>query len=457
MKKKPNVLFVFGDQWRGQAVGYNGDPNVLTPNIDALHAESLNLVDATSGCPVCSPYRASFLSGLSPLNNGVFVNDVSLSRNSTSIGREFKNAGYNTAYVGKWHVDGRGRSAYIPPERRQGFDYWKALECTHAYQESYYYSENSRTKSMWNGYDAYAQTKDAIRYIDEYDDERPFFMVLSWGPPHAPYDLAPFETRRLYDPDRIRLRENVPESMGHPARELLAGYYAHCTALDECVGGLLDSLERNGIAENTILVFTSDHGDMLGSQGMWKKQLPFEESIRVPFLLRFPERFGRAGTRVEGVFIDAVDMMPTLLSIAGILPPAGIDGADLSPEFVGDSSARSENFALLACYHAFGQWRSNRDGGPLGYSGREYRGLRTRRYTYVRDLKGPWLLFDNEADPFQMRNLVSEPDGSNVVVDLENQLQTELSRRHDSFRPGMDYVGEWNYQVDSDGTVPWSW
>lgn len=455
--KKPNVVFVFGDQWRGQAVGYAGNPNVLTPNIDALANESLSLKDATSACPVCSPYRASLLTGMRPLHHGVFVNDVPLEQGRTSIAREFTRAGYNTAYIGKWHVDGHGRSAYIPPERRQGFGYWKVLECTHTYEESYYYEGNSREKRLWDGYDAYAQTEDAIRYIESYDESEPFFLVLSWGPPHAPYDLAPFETRRLYDPDQIVLRENVPESMRHPARELLAGYYAHCTALDNCIGGLSRAIRDNGIEDNTIFVFTSDHGDMLGSQGMWKKQVPFDESIRVPFLLRYPDRFGRERRDVEGVFIDAPDIMPTLLSLAGISPPTEIDGRDLMQAFSDPGHSNPADQSVLACYHAFGQWRSGKDGGANGYTGREYRGIRNRRFTYVRDLDGPWLLFDNLEDPYQLQNRISDAAYQGTVVELDARLQSELDARDDQFRPGFDYVDDWGYKVDAEGTVPWSW
>ncbi len=131
--KQPNIVFVFGDQWRAQATGYAGDPNVETPNLDALTGESVNFVNALAGCPVCSPYRASLLTGQFPLTHGVFVNDVCLSEESVSLADVYSAAGYDTAYIGKWHIDGHGRSSYIPPERRQGFDYWKVLECTHNY------------------------------------------------------------------------------------------------------------------------------------------------------------------------------------------------------------------------------------------------------------------------------------------------------------------------------------
>ena len=172
--KKPNVVFIFGDQWRAQATGYAGDPNVRTPHLDALAAESINFTQALAGCPVCSPYRASLLTGQYPLRHGVFVNDVYLQPRSASIAEAFSAAGYDTAYIGKWHVDGHGRSNYIPPERRQGFDYWKVLECTHEYNNSPYYEGDSDEKRYWDGYDAIAQTRDAQAYMRNRNEDRPF-------------------------------------------------------------------------------------------------------------------------------------------------------------------------------------------------------------------------------------------------------------------------------------------
>ena len=124
----PNIVFVFGDQWRAQSVGYFSNADVKTPNIDRLSQESVNFTQAVSGCPVCSPYRGSLLTGQRPLTHGVFVNDVCLKPKGITLGEAYKQAGYDTAYIGKWHLDGHGRSTYIPPERRHGFDTWMVLE-----------------------------------------------------------------------------------------------------------------------------------------------------------------------------------------------------------------------------------------------------------------------------------------------------------------------------------------
>ena len=446
--KAPNVVFVFGDQWRAQATGYAGDPNVRTPNLDALAAESVNFTHAAAGCPVCSPYRASMLTGQRPLTHGVFVNDVYLQPRSTSIAEAFSSAGYDTAYIGKWHVDGHGRSNPIPPERRLGFDTWKVLECTHNYNQSAYYDGDSDEQVIWDGYDAIAQTQDAQAYIRDHGEGDPFLLMLSWGPPHAPYETAPDEYRALYDPDRVVLRPNVPEDMAPQAREWLAGYYAHCTALDACIADLLRTIRESGMEDNTVFVFTSDHGDMLGSQREIKKQRPWEESIRVPFLLRYPGLSGWDPRRLLAP-IDAQDVMPTLLGLCGLSVPDGVEGLDYSGHIRGGPDP-SDGAALLTCVHPFGQWQRER------HDGREYRGVRTQRYTYVRDLDGPWLLYDNAEDPYQLENLVDDPGIFPVRQKLDTLLDRKLEASGDAFLPGMDYIEKWGYTVNENGTVPYT-
>ena len=451
--RRPNVVVAFADQWRADATGYAGDPNVKTPNLDALAGRSVNFTHAIAGCPVCSPYRASLLTGQYPLTHGVFVNDVCLNPDAVSLAKVFAAAGYDTAYVGKWHLDGHGRSNYIPRDRRQGFEYFKALECTHNYNHSAYYDGDCQEKRLWEGYDAIAQTRDAARYIRSHDRDRPLLLVLSWGPPHAPYHTAPQAYRAMYDPAALRLRPNVAAEAPQPApgspfkhyrdwspREWLAGYYAHCSALDACVGELLDALRGCGMEEETIFLFTSDHGDMLGSQGQIKKQRPWDESIRVPFLLHWPG-LGDRQARQTPALIDAPDVMPTLLRLAGIEVPATVEGKDFSAHLRGGDDP-SAGEGLIACYHPFGQFTRAFDGG------REWRGLRTVRYTYVSGRGGPWLLYDNEADPYQLENVVDRQDYRAVRDDLDARLRRRLEAMGDEFLLGTEYMGRWGYPYD---------
>ena len=445
--KKPNVVYVFGDQWRAQSLGCAGDPDVRTPRLDRLAAESINCTHAVAGIPVCTPARATLISGQRPLTHGVFLNDVCLRDDAVSLAQTFGNGGYDTAYIGKWHIDGHGRSNYIPPERRQGFDYWKVLECTHNYNDSPYYAGDSDARLKWSGYDALEQTRDACDYIRGREDDTPFLLVLSWGPPHNPYETAPEEFRRLYDPADMHLRPNVPAELADKAREWIAGYNAHCSALDAYTGMLLDTLEEKGLAEDTIFVFTSDHGDMLGSQGLERKQKPWDESVRVPFLLRYPARFGKEGREIPAL-IDAPDMLPTLASLCGLKTPDTAEGLDFSGCFDGGPDP-SGGEALIACYHPFGEWYRQ-------VGGREFRGLRTVRYTYVRTLEGPWLLYDNEADPYQMENLAGRPEHAALQEELDARLQRRLDQSGDAFLPGMAYVERWGYEVNERGTVDYT-
>lgn len=444
--RQPHLIYVLADQWRAQAAGYAGDPNALTPNLDALAGESADFVNAVSGCPVCSPYRASLMTGQHPLTHGVFLNDVCLGPESVSLAEAYAQAGYDTAFIGKWHLDGHGRSAYIPRERRHGFDTFKVLECTHDYNESAYYAGDDRQKRYWRGYDAAAQTRDAERYIREHaGSTKPFFLVLSWGPPHNPYQTAPDEFRRMFRPESIELRPNVPPGAREKAREDLAGYYAHIAALDHYLGDLLRTLRETGLDDDTILVFTSDHGDMLGSQGRQKKQKPWDESILVPFLIRYPQLLGKTGLIVDSP-ISTPDIMPTLLGLSGIPVPGTVEGIDRSGILLGSGGPKSDA-ALLSCVSPFGEWSRK--------NGREYRGIRTRRYTFVRDLDGPWLLYDNLADPYQMNNLVDRPDCADLQSRLDAVLCTKLDERGDAFLGGESYIEKWGYEVDETGTVPY--
>ena len=446
--KRPNLVYVFADQWRAQDAGFAGNNDVITENIDKLASESLVFKHTVSCMPVSTPYRGSLLTGQYAHTHGLFLNDVTLDPDSVSIGKVYKNAGYDTGYIGKWHVNGNGKSNYIPETHRQGFDFFKVLECTHNYTHSAYYDNNDPEKKYWKGYDAFAQTEEAVHYMEEHaNGEKPFVLFLSWGPPHSPYEVVPEEFLNLYKDKDITLRPNVPDQMKEKATRDLKGYYAHITALDRCVGMLQDAIKRLGVEEDTIFVLTSDHGDMLGSQGLECKQKPYEESIMVPFLLKYPAIFGKKGKEVETI-LSSVDIMPTLLGMSNVTVPKSVEGKDLSPILRGEITDFTE-MALIECIAPFGEWE--RDKG-----GKEYRGVRTRRYTYVRDLSGPWLLYDNQEDPYQLRNLVHEVGYKHLQEQLDEKLFSLLKEHGDPFLEGEYYIKQWGYTVNSKGTVEYT-
>jgi len=442
----PNIVFVFGDQWRAFAMGYSGDPNVKTPNLDLLAASSVNFTHAVSAVPVCTPFRASLITGQRPATHGLFLNDAHLSDSAITVAKVLDAAGYDTGYIGKWHINGHGRMSFIPPENRQGFVYWKAMECTHDYNHSFYYADTPQ-RLEWPGYDAFAQTDDACRFIRTHSkSEKPFALFLSWGPPHNPYPTAPLEFQKMYDPAMIQLRPNVPPEIAARTRKELAGYYAHCSALDQCIGQIWKMLKDAGIEQNTIVVFTADHGDMLGSHDMIRKQKPWDESLRVPMLWHFPAKLGSAGKRLDAV-ISSEDLMPTLLGLSDIAIPKSVEGLDYAAYMTGGESPNRENAALISCPAPFGEWSRQHDG-------REYRGLRTGRYTYVRDLKGPWLFYDDEKDPYQMENLVGKPEVADQQTMLDDLLNRRLKAAHDEFLPATELISRWGYHVDATGTLP---
>jgi len=446
-RQAPNIVYLLTDQWRAAATHYGGDPNVNTPNLDQLAAESVNFANAVSVCPVCTPYRAALMTGRYPTNTGMFLNDLHLPDNELCMAEIFAGAGYDTAYIGKWHLDGHGRDAYIPPERRQGFQYWKGAECDHNYPHSHYYTDNSPEKRYWEGYDAYAQTRDAQAYLrGRADADKPFFLMMSYGTPHFPHATAPDELKALYPPESLKMRPNLTGDMEEHARIEACGYYGHCTALDRCIGDLLRTLDETGLAQNTLLVFTSDHGEMLGSQGQppCEKQRPWDESVRVPFLLRFPA-LQKSRARTIETPINTPDILPTLLALSGIPVPASLEGEDLSALVRGDKSDW-DRAALLMAVSPFAGY----------YGGKEYRGIRTPRYTYVRSLEGPWLFYDNQSDPYQMTNLVGAPETASLQEELDSRLNQALKQIGDDFRPSAWYREQHGYEVDAAGCIPYT-
>jgi arylsulfatase A-like enzyme len=320
------------------------------------------------------------------------------------------------------------------------------LECTHDYNNSFYWGNDDK-KAKWEGYDAYAQTADAAKYIrDNKQSSKPFLMVLSWGPPHTPFETAPEAYKQKYRNKTLKIRDNVPADRKEKAKNDLIGYYGHISALDSCIGVLRKTLEETGLDDNTLFVFTADHGALVQSHGYSHKQRPYEESVHVPMLIRYPSVFGNKGKK-DDLLIGTPDLLPTLLGLVGLPVPASVEGTDKSPVLKGKQKDRTDA-VLIACYHPFGQW-------PESQGGKEYRGVRTKRFTYVKDLKGPWLLYDNQKDPYQLTNLVDLPASKRIQEGLEKQLTAILKQTGDAFLPGKEYIKKWNYVTDKTGTVPY--
>lgn len=290
--EQPNVLFVFSDQHRASAMGCSGNDDVRTPNMDRLAREGTRMSNAYANDPVCGPSRACLVTGQYPFSHQSIFNDIQLPTDVPSAARPFNHRGYQTGYVGKWHLDGLPRDKWTPPgPRRQGFDdFWAAYDCSHDYFEPKYYRDIPALIEP-EGYEPEIQTDLAMEFVDQCGDD-PFCLFLSWGPPHDPYDEVPDRYRDLYDPDELILRPNVepipeavpyPDYQGNDVRQALANYYAQVTALDDQLGRLLDHLDETGRADDTVVVYTADHGDMLWSQGRRRNWFPGKN----PSMFRF--------------------------------------------------------------------------------------------------------------------------------------------------------------------------
>jgi len=445
---KPNIIFVFADQLRQCSLGYAGEEDVITPNLDRFARENSYFETAVSISPVCTPYRGSLLTGRAPTSTGLVLNDIALSTDEISIAHAAKAGGYDTAYIGKWHLDGPDRKAWVPPgSRRQGFDYWVGANFEHNYDNSIYFQDTDNPL-VWEGFDAAAQTSHMIEYLKSRNSTKPLCLFLSWGPPHHPYNVVPGKYLDMYKSEEIRGRPNCPEV----PRQDLQGYYAQTTFLDDQFGKLVQALDELGIRENTILVFSSDHGDMHGSHGLYKKQWPWDECIKVPFLLSYPKAI-QPGT-VFRFPINAIDVMPTLLGLAGVNIPETVEGVDLSPYIRGEKDDPPESVMFMnPCSFEIGDARGE-DQYPT-YRGRQmqYRGLRTNRYTYVRTIEGPWLLYDNLTDPYQMNNLIDNKQMNAVQDRLETLLQEHMQRIGDDILPNEAYYKKFDLTVDERGKI----
>lgn len=456
MSEKPNIIFIFADQMRAHALECYGNTNLPTPNFNAMASAGTVFDNAISTWSVCSPYRGMLLTGLHPMNNGVVSNDVGYKDGLESIATACKSHGYETGYIGKWHLEWN-RNPFVPKERRLGFDYWAVNNCTHQYID-HFYCTDSPQEIHFKGYDAEVQTELAIDYIQQ-NKENPFCLFLSWGPPHDPYTKVPEKYKSRIDPDKIELRPNVHErkvvdgllAKSQPSEELarkrkarrdrledhhrlrheeLHGYYAHTSALDDYIGQIRDVLKQSGLAENTILVFSSDHGDMLGSHSMALKQNPHEESIRIPFLVEYPGVVPE-GTRSDAL-ISPIDVMPTLLSLAGLNCPA-VDGKDISAAAKGLDHEQQDAVLITKMT---GNTKGDKGGGPYIVNNMiPWRGVRTKRYTYARLVEdGPWLLYDNDKDPYQLNNLIDLPEYSELQASLDKRMRELMAEASD---PGI--------------------
>ena len=434
-RRRPNVLYIFSDQHR--ACSLPGEPynQVDAPNLQRIAREGATFNTCISNYPVCSPYRGILLSGRWPYETGVIDNSWPLQEDETSLGEAFKSAGYRTGYVGKWHLDARGTEgkALKPAgSARHGFDWWRAWYNTNPhYDTSHTFDPETGEREVPKGYNATRMTDDAIGFIERNRTE-PWMLVVSWNPPHSPFRDAPPELMKKYDAKDLELRPNTGERAQlniagrteDRVRLNLAGYYAHIEGIDRQMGRVLETLERTGQADDTILVYSSDHGEMMGSHGRMGKRTPHDESARVPFLVRYPGVVPAGET--SDALLSTIDIYPTLCGLAGVEVPGHCRGRDLSGAARGERVAGPESAFLMHI-------EKDHASGGRNHPAPIFRGLRTQRYTYAVGEIGRWCLYDHQEDPFQLHNLADDPERASLLSELDGEILRFLEEAQDKY------------------------
>lgn len=424
----PNIVVLFSDQHR--MASFPGEPytDVIAPNLERLAGQGARFTNAISNYPVCSPFRAMLLTGRAPYNNGVLDNRMPMNDPGESVANVFQGAGYHTGYIGKWHLQMPATNTLEP----FGFDESIVWEGTNSHFKSTYWDN---TKSEWHKnteYNAFTMAEQAVDFLER-NRENPFMLYVSFNPPHSNFFDAPEEYRAHFQGRDLKRRPNaLPEPIGQYERfsrgrwndQTLAGYLAHIEALDNAVGDVLDRLDALNLSDNTIVIYTSDHGEMMLSHGRTGKRTPYEESIRIPFLLRWPGHV-EPGSQPDAVFGN-IDVAPTLLGLAGIESDYRFDGYDFAPMLLlgGDSPTDYQPIMHIQ--------KSNATHGD-DHPAERFRGVRTKRYTYAIDEDGPWLLFDNEEDPYQLENRIDDDKYRTVRESMHELVKEWQIKYNDPF------------------------
>lgn len=407
MAHHPNIIVFLTDQQRWDTTGMHGNPLDLTPNFDAMARSGTHARYAFTAQPLCGPARACLQTGMYATTVGCFRNGIPLPREAVTLAQCFRGGGYQTAYIGKWHLASTG-AAPVPPERRGGYQYWLAADALETLSDTYdcqvFDGNNQRIKLP--GYRVDALTDAAIRYIDVHR-ARPFFLFLSFLEPHfqnhrddypAPAGYAQRFTGRWMPPDLAALMSSTTGLVGGNAFQSIGGYFGMVKRLDEALGRLRDALQSLRLLDETIMVFTSDHGCHFKTRNNEYKRSGHESSIRIPMAWSGPG-FDAGGQLRE--LISLVDVPPTLLDAAGLPVPATMQGRSILPllrrqrgDWPDDllvQISESQMGRAIRTHRwkygvvAVGKYHANKPG--------------TRRYREE-------YLYDLRADPYELSNLI---------------------------------------------------
>jgi arylsulfatase A-like enzyme len=457
-RKRPNLVFIFSDQQSRDMLGCYGNPDIKTPNIDRFAGEGIRFEHCVSSQPVCTPFRGMMLTGQHPLCNGAFQNDVPLlANNGKYFGHILDDAGYRTGYIGKWHLLGGERDRPIPGGKmRYGFNgTFLSNNCHVDFRPGKCFFWNDRNeKEYFKEWEVFGQTRQALNFLDECRNDEPFALFVSWHPPHDwgiypeslvyKYDSIP-ELMEMYDPQKIKLRPSVNDS---PAvRQAYHGYYAMCSGVDKAFGWIMDKLKQKGLEENTLVVYTSDHGDNLNSYDFKiAKNHPEDTSTRIPFLVRWPQTL--RARQVSNLLINPMDMMPSILGLMDLEIPPVVQGQNLSGSMIRGSEDAVESV-------------------PLFFFNPSWRGVYTHDFTYGfgtlehftlgADGKLAFkevpvrALYDRRKDPFQLNNLYGTKSAASLQQEMEKLTRKWMDRYGDRGATPAEIINAYRNQ---DGHFP---
>ncbi|MEG0942570.1 MAG: sulfatase [Angelakisella sp.] len=419
--KKPNILVIYPDQMRYDALGCNGNTVVKTPGLDRLSTEGVSFSNAYTSFPLCCPFRASLMTGKYATAHGMMANHYPISLNHEFLPSIMRDNGYRTGWVGKWHLNGGRKHDYVPQEYRLGFEHFVGFSRGHEYLNPIYYRDDDTTPYKSDMFEPDIQTCHLLEFIDDsLTDQVPFFAAIGYGVPHPSVDLSPDYYKYLYDPNEISESTLVSPNDSEAAKEFMAKYYGLVTCVDYQVQQIMNHLQYKGILDDTVIILVSDHGELAYEHGLTGKKVFYNASMHVPFIIRYPSL---CSPRCETQIVDpSVDIMPTILNLCGITIPEDVEGRSL------ETLLRDGCDSTLPDY-VFYQIPIEKE-GPEKHPEAE-RGIRTTSWLYVEVNAKPAYLFDLKNDPDEVQNLVNCPHVMGTQEKLSALLRTTMQQYND--------------------------
>ena len=472
---RPNVLLIMADQLRADALGAYGNPVIKTPNLDRLAETGVRFNNCYSQCPVCSPARAVIFTGRYPCSNGVWSNGVPLPQSEMTIAEYLGEDGYATGGAGKFHFIPHFKSE-LPtmethPQPYYGFEEFHLGEDQRRGEQQQWieknypeYADKPDGELPLKLHNTHWTTSHAIDFIKRaHGEKKPFFAFCSYVDPHHLYDPPP-PYSEMYDPEKIpepvrregeietlprylqdMIRDQKFGELNGKWRKLRAAYYGEVTFIDHSIGRLLKTLDSLKIRDNTLIIFISDHGDLLGDHWLWYKGKPhYKADTRVPLIINWKHHL-EEGKIIDGI-VQQTDIFPTIAGLLGLQLPAGVQGKSLAPVLQSKSCDTGYEYAYMeldqgGAVDPEGHWNeADFDSTLKSFQGPDPYTLRSLRYRFTYYPGYPFgELYDLERDPDEFVNLWDNKDYADVKQNLEQELLNRIIKNRDPLPVREEY------------------